>query len=328
MQRREFITFVGGALAWPLAAQAQPGGRLPRVGVILSVAENDPDAQRRIQALLQGLDSLGWVEGRNIRFQHFFGVAGASRTAAVVTELVAGSPDVIVANGTPVLTALRQATKSIPVVFVQVTDPVGGGLVESLARPGGNITGFSDFEFGTATKWLELLTELAPGLNRAAVLVADGIAPNERYLRTITEAASPLGISITPVRVRETADIEPRLSDYAQASKGGLIVLPSPIAAAQRETIIAIAARHKLLAVYPFRFFVVSGGLLSYGADNADLYRRSATYVDRILKGTPPGELPVQLPTKFELAINLKTAKAIDITVPPTLLARADDVIE
>jgi putative ABC transport system substrate-binding protein len=333
MKRRQFISLLGGAAAvrsllCPLAARAQPSDRAPRVGVLLSVAEGDPDAQRRIEAFRQGLQESGWTEGRNIRIEYRFGAGDAARIVAQVAELVALKPNVIVGNSTPVVAALRQATRSIPVVFVQIIDPVGSGLVESLARPGGNMTGFSDFEFGTSSKWLELLKEIAPGTTRAMIVLAHGLASNAGLLRALEEVAPSVGVKLTAVPARDAAEIERGLDAFAHQPNGGLIVLPSPLTAVHREMIITRAARHRLRAVYPFRYFALSGGLLSYGVDNADLYRRGASYVDRILKGARPADLPVQQPIKFELIVNLKTAKALGIEIPPTLLARADEVIE
>jgi putative ABC transport system substrate-binding protein len=331
VRRRDFITLLGGAAAassvsWPLAVRAQQ--RVARIGVLLSIAESDPDAQRRIRAFRQGLQESGWTESRNIRVEYRFGAADPGRIAAQVAELVALKPDVIVGNSTPVVAALRQATRTIPVVFVQIIDPVGSGLVESLARPGGNMTGFSDFEFGTSSKWLELLREIAPNTRRVAVLLAHGLASNGGLLRALEEVAPSVGVELTPVPVRDAIDIERGLDSVAQQPNGGLIVLPSPLTAVHRDMIIAFAARHRRCAVYPFRYFALDGGLVSYGVDNADLYRRGASYVDRILKGATPADLPVQQPIKFELIVNLKTAKALGLEVPPTLLARADEVIE
>jgi ABC-type uncharacterized transport system substrate-binding protein len=328
MTRRAFITLLGSAAAWPLAARSQTSDRGPHIGVLLSIAEDDPEAQRRSEAFRQALQELGWTEGRNVRIEYRFGAADAGRIAAQVAELVAIKPDVIVANSTPVVTALRQATRSIPVVFVQIIDPVGSGLVESLARPGGNMTGFSDFELGTSSKWLELLKEIAPNTTQVAVLLQHGLAPNIGFLQALEQVAPSVGVQLTAVRARDAAEIEQGLDYFASQSSRGLIVLPSPTSAVHRDTIIMLAARHRLLAVYPFRYFVLSGGLLSYGVDNIDLYRRGASYVDRILKGASPADLPVQHPVKFELAVNLKTAKALGVIVPPTLLARADEVIE
>jgi putative tryptophan/tyrosine transport system substrate-binding protein len=329
MRRREFILLLGSAAAaWPLAARAQQRDRVPRIGVYLAIAEDDPEAPRRIEAFRKGLQELGWTEGRNVGVEYRFGAADAGRIATQVAELVALKPDVIVGNSTPVVTALRQATRSIPVVFVQIIDPVGGGLVESLARPGGNMTGFSDFEFGTASKWLELLKEIAPSETRAAVLMQQGLAPNIGFLRALEDVAPSLGVQLTAVRVRDAEEIERGLDGFACQSNGGLIVLPSPVSAVHRDTVIKLAVRHRLRAIYPFRYFVLSGGLLSYGVDNVELYRRGASYVDRILKGASPADLPVQHPTKFEIVINLRTAKALGLDIPPTLLARADEVIE
>jgi putative ABC transport system substrate-binding protein len=327
--RREFITLLGGmAAAWPVAAGAQQPERMRRVGVLLSIAEADPDAQRRIRAFQHGLEELGWTEGRNVRIDYRFGAGDAGRIATQVADLVALKPDVIVGNSTPVVVALRQATRSIPVVFVQIIDPVGSGLVKSLARPGGNMTGFSDFEFGTSSKWLELLKEIAPSATRAAVLLAPDLASSTGLLRALEDVAPSVGVQLTPVPARDAAEIKRGLDSFARQSNGGLIVLPSPLTAVHRDMIITLAARHRLCAIYAFRYFALSGGLLSYGVDNADLYRRGASYVDRILKGISPADLPVQQPIKFELIINLKTAKALGIEVPPMLLARADEVIE
>ena len=329
MRRREFITLLGGAaVAWPLAARALPNDRVPYIGVLLSIADSDPDAPRRIQAFRQGLQELGWTDGRNVRVEYRFGAADASRIAMQVAELVALKPDVIVGNSAPVVAALRQATRTIPVVFVQIIDPVGSGLVESLARPGGNMTGFSDFEFGTSSKWLELLKEVTPSTTQAAVILAHGLASSTGLMRALEEVAASVNVQLTPVLARDAAEIEPGVEAFAHQSNGSLIVLPSPLTAVHRDLIITLAARHRLPAVYPFRYFALSGGLLSYGVDNADLYRRAASYVDRILKGTSPADLPVLQPIKFELIINLKTAKALGLEVPPSLLARADEVIE
>jgi putative ABC transport system substrate-binding protein len=329
VKRREFIALLGGAAAaWPLAARGQQRERVAHIGVLLSIAENDPDAQRRIRAFRQGLQELGWTDGRNAHVEYRFGAADPGRIATQVAELVALKPDVIVGNSTPVVTALRQATRTIPVVFVQIIDPVGSGLVESLARPGGNMTGFSDFEFVTSSKWLELLKEVAPVTTRAAVLLAHGLTSNDGLLRALEDVAPSVGVQLTPVPVRDATEIERSLGSLAPHSDGGLIVLPSPVTAVHRDMIIKLAARHRLRTIYPFRYFVLSGGLLSYGVDNVDLYRRGASYVDRILRGTSPADLPVQHPIKYELIVNLKTAKALGLEVPPMLLARADEVIE
>jgi putative tryptophan/tyrosine transport system substrate-binding protein len=253
MRRREFITLLGGAAAtWPIAVASQPGNPVRRIGVLLAIAESDPEAQRRIQAFRQGLQQLGWIDGYNVQIEYRFGAADADRIAAQVAELVALKPDIIVGNSTPVVTALKQATRSIPVVFIQIIDPVGGGLVESLARPGGNLTGFTDFEFGMSSKWLELLKELAPSATQVAVLLQDELAPNVGFLRVLENVASSFGVRLTAVRVRDGAEIEHGLSTFAPQANGGLIILPSPISAVHRETIIELTARHGLLAVYPF----------------------------------------------------------------------------
>ena len=308
VKRREFITLLGGAaLAWPLVARALPNDRVPHIGVLLSIADSDPDAPRRIQAFRQGLEDWGRTDGRNVRVEYRFGAADASRIAMQVAELVALKPDVIVGNNAPVVAALRQATRTIPVVFVQIIDPVGSGLVESLARPGGNMTGFSDFEFGTSSKWLELLKEITPSTTRLRSYWRMALRQAPELPRALEEVAASVNVQLTPVLARDAAEIERGNSRlFAHQSNGSLIVLPSPLTAVHRDLIIMLAARHRLPAVYPFRYFALSGGLLSYGVDNADLYRRGASYVDRILKGTSPADLPVQQPIKFELIINLK----------------------
>ena len=327
-RRRELIAYSCAAvISWPLVSRAQYA-QTPRVAVLLSIAEDDPEAQRRLQAFRQGLDELGWTEGRNVRIEYRFGAADARRIATQVADLVALNPGVIVGNSTSVVTALGHATHSIPVVFIQIIDPVGSGLVESLARPGGNLTGFSDFEFGFSPKWLELLKEITPRTSRVAVLMQHGLAPNGKFLGVLEDVAPSFGVQLTAIRVRDAADIEQGLGTLSHERRDGLIVLPSPIAAVHRETIITLAERYRLQAIYPFRYFAVSGGLLSYGVEIIHLYRRGATYVDRILKGASPADLPVQHPVKFELVINLKTAKALGLTIQPTLLARADEVIE
>jgi putative ABC transport system substrate-binding protein len=270
--RREFIALLSGTTAgWSRAAWAQQPERMRRVGVLLSIAESDTEAQRRIEALRKGLQDLGWLEGQNVSVEYRFGAADAARIAAEVADLVGLKPDVILGNSTPVVMALRQATSSIPVVFVQIIDPVGGGLVESLARPSGNLTGFSDFELGTSSKWLELLKEITPNTSRVAALLQHGLAPNSGFLRALEDAAFTLGVRLTAVRVRDAADIEQGLGAFARQPNGGLVVLPSPISAVHRDTIIMLAERYQLYAVYPFRYFPLSGGLLSYGVDNLDL---------------------------------------------------------
>jgi putative tryptophan/tyrosine transport system substrate-binding protein len=326
LKRREFITLVSGAAAWPLAARAQQPERMLRIGVISTFTEDDPEARNRLGSFQRGLQELGWIDGRNVRIDYRFTAGEPQRMHQYISEFVASPPDVILANSSPVAVALRQATGTIPIVFGNVIDPVAGGIVESLSRPGGNITGFTDFEYAMGGKWLELLKEAVPSLARATVLWS----PNVNYagvLRSVEEAAPRLAIrgSLT---ITDAAQIERDISLLAQEPGASLVVLATPATAAHRSVIIATAARHSLPTVFPSRYFVVSGGLLSYGPNLPDLYLRAAGYVDRILKGSNPADLPVQNPTRFELVINLKTAKTIGLTVPPLLLARADEVIE
>jgi putative ABC transport system substrate-binding protein len=330
MKRREFITLFGGAAAvWPLAARAQQAGRMRRIGVLMHLPENDPEAQARMRALLQGLQQLGWTEGRNLRIDYRFGAADVDRARRYAMELIALAPDVIQASGTGPMAALQQATRTVPIVFAQVPDPVNAGFVDSLARPGGNATGFSVFEeYGSSGKWLELLKEVAPQVTRVAVLRDPTIAAGIGQTGAIQSVAPSLGMQVSPVGVRDASEIERAIATFGHGANGGLIVLGAPLAIIQRDLITALAARYRLPAVYPARLFVVAGGLVSYGPDSIDPYRPVAGYVDRILKGEKPADLPVQNPTKFELVINLKTAKALGLEVPPTLLARADEVIE
>jgi putative ABC transport system substrate-binding protein len=326
MRRREFIALVGGvSAACAFAAQAQHTDRAPRIGVLLGVA-NDLEGQARITAFRQGLQERGWTDGRNIGLDLRFGVGGTDRVRAYAAELVSLSPGAILANGPQALAALGRETRTIPIVFVQVSDPVGAGFVASLARPGGNITGFTSFEYGTNRKFLELLKEIAPGVTQVAVILQPENPTNAGGFHEIEASAAAIGVQLTSVGVRGSADIEHGIEAFASKSNGGLIVIANPITNTNRELI--IAARHRLPAIYGYRYFVTSGGLVSYGPDVTDLFRRSASYIDRILKGEKPGDLPIQQPTKFDLVINLKTAMALGIAVPPTLLARADEVIE
>ena len=329
MRRREFITLIGGAAAWPLGAHAQQPERMRRIGVLMVNAESDPDGQVRIGAFRQGLQALGWTEGRNIRIDYRWGAGEPERARSAATDLVSLSPDAILANGAPGLAAAQRATRIVPVVFVVVTDPVGAGYVDSLARPGANITGFSTFEPEIGGKWLELLNEITPGLRQVAGILDPAFGGFAAVWRVIESLAPKMGVEVTRVVLQNPSDdIESALGTFAQAAGGGLIVLPTAINNLQRKRIFALAARYRLPAVYPFRHYVIEGGLMSYGFDTPDLFRRSASYVDRILKGEKPADLPVQAPTKYELLINLKTAKALGLEVPPTLLARADEVIE
>jgi putative ABC transport system substrate-binding protein len=328
MNRREFITVLGGAGAWPLAARAQ-GERVRRVSVVMSLAENDPEAQARVAALARGLRDLGWMEGRNLRIEHRGIVGGGiDRIRAAVAELVVSNPDLVHTNNTPIVQELQRQTRSIPIVFAGMSDPVETGVVASLARPGGNATGFMTDEPALSGKWLELLKEIAPGVNRVLVLVNSGSDGNLFELRTIEAAAPASGMQVSSATVRDAREIESAIETIARTPNAGLIVTPGIPLNDRRKLIFALASRYRLPAVYMYRFFTVDGGLLSYGPDMLDMCRRSATYVDRILKGEKPGDLPVQVPVKYELVINLNAAKAIALTVPPTLLALADEVIE
>jgi putative ABC transport system substrate-binding protein len=330
MRRREFISLLGGAaLAWPLPLSAQHPSAMRRIGVLMGIAESDADAKPRAIAFQQGLQELGWTEGRNVRIEYRWAGADREHMHAYAAELVALAPDLILANTTPVVAALQQATRTIPIVFVNVVDPIGRGFVANLARPGGNITGFLIFEFSMGGKWLETLKQIAPHVKRVAIIFNPQTAPfSESFVRVVEAAAPAFTVETVSAKVRDNAELESVVTSFAGESDGGLIVLPDIFTTSHRDTIVTLAARHRLPAIYPFRYFAASGGLVSDGVDGTDLFRRSASYVDRILKGGKPGELPVQAPTKLELVINLKTAKALNLTIPPTLLARADEVIE
>jgi putative tryptophan/tyrosine transport system substrate-binding protein len=331
MRRRQFITLLGGtAAAWPLAVRAQqPAERMRRVGVLMAYAESDPEAQARIGAVRQGLRERGWTEGHNLQMEIRWGTGDPDRARTSTTELISLAPDVIVAHGTPALGALHRAARTIPVVFVSVIDPVGAGYVQSLALPGGNISGFSTFEPEIGGKWLELLKEIAPGLSRVAGILDPGFKGFAGVWGAIENMAPRFGLEVKNLHFQApTDDLESAVARFAQEPRGGLIVIPTALNAVQRNRIISSAARNGLAAMYAFRFYATDGGLMSYGIDTVDLFRRSASYVDRILKGEKPADLPVQAPTKFEMVINLKTAKALSLDVPPTLLARADEVIE
>jgi putative ABC transport system substrate-binding protein len=326
--RREFITLIGGAVAWPLTTHAQQSGRMRRIGVLMGVAD-DPEGQARLMALKQGLQELGWTDGRNIQMETRFAGADAGRVRTDVAELVALEPDVIVANTTPVIRALRQATSSIPIVFAAVNDPVDQGVVSSLARPGGNITGLALIEFTMVGKWLELLNEAAPVVARAALMFNPDMAPYYYvYLRSLETVPRSLAVEVAAAPVRGTAEIEGAIAKLGRDRGSGLIVPPDPFTIVHHELIMRLAMHHRLPAVYAYRSYVAQGALMSYGPDPYDLFRRSASYVDRILKGEKPADLPVQQPTKFELAINLKTAKLLGLQFPDKLLALADEVIE
>ena len=329
MRRREFITLLGGAAAaWPLAARAQQPEQMRRIGVLTNLVADDPEAQARVGAFLQGLQELGWAVGRNMRIEYRWGAGDADRTRGYAAELVALAPDVILTSGASALAPLLQATRSVPVVFAQVPDPVGAGFVNSLARPGGNTTGFITYEYGLSGKWLELLTQIAPSVTRAAVIRDPAVSAGTGQWGAIQAVAPSVRVLVSPVNVRDAGEIERDVAAFAHGSNSGLIVTASALAIRHRNLIVTLAARHRLPAVYYQRGFVTGGGLISYGPDFIDQYRRAAGYVDRILKGEKPADLPVQAPTKYELVINLKTAKALGLEIPPSLLARADEVIE
>jgi putative ABC transport system substrate-binding protein len=329
MKRREFITLLGGAAAaWPLGARAQQSNRLRLVGVLLAMAPSDPEAQLRVKAFEAALRELGWTEGRNLRLEYRWAPGDASLLRGQATELVGLAPDLILATSTPVLAALRQENP-LPIVFVQVTDPVGDGFVPNLARPGGFLTGFTSFEFTIGSKWLEALKHVAPKVRRVALMFNPDTAPFARkFWQPVEDAASSFDVEPIQAPVRDVGEIEHAIEAFARDANGGLIVLPDVSTTNHRNLIIALAARHRLPAVYPYRHFAASGGLMSYGSDLADVYRRAASYVDRTLKGAVPGDLPVQAPAKFEFVINLRTANALGLTVPPRVLGRADEVIE
>jgi putative tryptophan/tyrosine transport system substrate-binding protein len=328
VRRREFITLLGGAAAWPLAARAQQGERVRRIGVLMTLAADDPEGQARLRAFVQGLQELGWTDGRNVRFDYRWPAGDAERIRRYAAELVALAPDVILAGGGAVVPSLLQATRTVPIVFTQTPDPVGAGFVNSLARPDGNVTGFTTYEYGISAKWLELLKEIAPHVTRAAVIRDAAIASGTGQWGALQSVAPSFGVELSPVNMLDAGEIERAVAAFARSPNGGVILTGSTLAVIHRDLIVTLAARHKLPAVYSGRFFVTGGGLTSYGPDSIDPHRRAAGYVDRILKGEKPADLPVQAPTKYELVINLKTAKALGLTVPPTLLARADEVIE
>jgi putative ABC transport system substrate-binding protein len=329
MKRREFIALLGGAAAtWPLAARAQQAERMRRIGVHMNWAADDSEAKAYFAAFLQGLQQLGWTEGRNIRIDIRWGTAAdIERQRKDAAELVALAPDAILATTTSSTAALQRATRTVPIVFAMVIDPVGTGFVESLARPGGNTTGFMQFEYSLAGKWLELLKQIAPGVTRAAVFRDPANPSGIGQFAVIQAVAPPLGIEVVPVNVREVAEIERAVAAFARSPNGGLVATGGQVTA-HRELIFQLAAKHRLPAVYPYRYYVSGGGLISYGPNLPGLFRQAAGYVDRILKGEKPADLPVQAPTKYELVINLKTAKALGLEVPAMVLARADEVIE
>jgi len=329
MRRREFIMLLGGAtVSWPLEAWAQQPEPMRRVGVLMQIAEGDAESKIEVAEFLRELRELGWVVGRNVKLDTRWAGGDSERIRKYAAELVALAPDVVLASGGTVVGALQQASRTVPIVFVTVTDPIGRGYVASLAEPGGNATGFTSFEFGIGGKWLELLKQIAPGVTRVAVLRDPVITAGMGYLAAIHALAPSFGVQVSPVDVRVKSDIERAIAAFARTPNGGLIVTPDPAAIAHRELIIALASQYGLPAIYPFRYFVAEGGLISYGPNAIEQFRRAASYADRILKGEKPGSLPVQAPTKFELAISLKTAKALDLAVPQTLVSRADELIE
>jgi putative ABC transport system substrate-binding protein len=327
VKRRAFITLLGGAAAWPLATRAQQGQRMRRIGVLMNLAADDKEGQARLIAFVQALSDLGWKNASNVQIDTCWGAGDTGRFHQCAAELVALAPDVILAASASTMDPLLDQTRSIPIVFAQVPDPVGSGYVANLARPGGNVTGFTQFDFSMASKWLELLKTIDPSLTRVIIL-RDLDATGVGQFGAIQSAAQSIGVEVSPSGVRNTSDIENAVMDFARLPKGGLIVTGSAPAAVHRDIIIMLAGRHRLPAIYPFRYFADSGGLISYGPTTIDPYVRAAGYVDRILKGEKPANLPVQAPTKYELVINLKTAKGLGLVVPDKLLALADEVIE
>jgi ABC-type uncharacterized transport system substrate-binding protein len=328
MRRREFITVLGGAAAWPVAARAQQAERIRRIGVLVPIAASTPDAQANIAAFLQALQQSGWTDGRNVQIDYRWGAGDADLIRRHAAELAASAPDVIFATGSPTIGPLQQATRTVPIVFAVVPDPVGSGFVESLSRPGGNATGFMQFEYSLCAKWPELLRQVAPGVTRAAVFWEPGTPAGIGQFAVIQAMAPSVGIEVSPIAGRDASEIERAITTFARFQNGGLIVTASALANVHRNRIVALAARHRLPTVFGARVFVTDGGLISYGANFAEQYRRAASYVDRILRGEKPADLPVQAPTKYELVINLKTAKALGLEIPPSVLARADEVIE
>jgi putative ABC transport system substrate-binding protein len=329
MRRREFITLLSGTMViWPIEVRTQQRDQIARIGVLMSAASEDPEGQARIAAFRQGLQKLGRAEGQNMRIDVRWSGGNADLDRKFAVELVALKPDVILATASPTVAALQAASRTVPIVFAHSVDPVGAGFVDSLAQPGGNATGFLLFEYGMGAKWLELLKEIAPNVTRVAVLRDPAIAAGTGQFGAIQSVAPSLGVELTPVNVRDPGEIERAISAFVRSSNGGLIVTAAPLALFHRDLIVTLAARHKLCAVYSVRAYVTSGGLIYYGSDIYDLYRRAAGYIDRVLKGEKPSDLPIQAPTKFETVINMKTAKALGITIPGSLLTRADEVIE
>ena len=329
MRRREFITLLGGAaVAWPLAARAQQVERMRHIGVIMGFAENDPVWQAYLATFRQRLQEFGWSEGRNIRFDYWFTGESAERMRTAATEMVAMAPDVVFVSTNPVVSAVMQVTRTIPIVFTWVSDSVGSGYVRNLAHPGGNITGFHNYEPALGPKWMGILKEIAPAVRRVAFVHVPEITANVAFMRAGEASSAALEMAVSGAGVRNDADLERVLTEFAQEPGGGIIVTPSPLTATRRAVIIELAARLRLPAIYSFRFYAESGGLLSYGIDQTELVREAASYVDRILRGANPADLPVQLPTKYQLVINIKTAKALGLNVPNSMQLLADEVIE
>jgi putative ABC transport system substrate-binding protein len=327
MNRREIIMLLGGAVAWPLAAKAQQGERVRRIAVLMNLIADDAEGQSRVAAFLQGLRELGWSADRNMQIDIRWAGNDDGRYHRYAAELAALAPDVFLASASPAVMALQQVASTVPIVFVAVSDPVGAAFVDSMARPGGRITGFTQFEYGISAKWLEILKEIAPRVTRVAVLRNPAIAAGSGQLGALQAVAPSLGVELRPVDVRNSEEIERAVAAFVRGSNDGLIVTGGG-SAVHRKLIVSVAARHQLPAVYPYRYYAASGGLISYGPDLVDQFRQAAGYIDRILKGDKPGDLPVQAATKYEMVINLNAAKALGLDVPPTLLARADEVIE
>jgi len=329
MKRREFITLLGGAAAWPLTARAQQPGRMRRIGVLMNLAENDPESQARIAAFREGLAKLGWTEGRNVQIKYRWIAGDPDRARTYAAELVKLKPDVIFAATASSLWPLQQETRSVPIVFVQVADPVAAGFIANLARPGGNITGFSQYEYAIGAKWVELLKQIAPQVTRV-LIIYDPANTSEAtaYLPVMEAAAGSFGLQLSISVVHDAAEIQRAIEEFTREPNGGLIPVPTPLMGVHRDVIISLTRRYRLPNVFAWRYWPIEGGLASYGTDNVELYRRAPSYVDRILKGEKPGDLPVQQPTKFELVINLKTAKELGLDPPISLLARTDEVVE
>jgi putative ABC transport system substrate-binding protein len=318
----------GATAAWPHAALAQQSERMRRIGVLWAHDENNSDVKARLEAFRDGLKQRGWRAGENVRIDYHFAAGRTDRYQALARELVASQPDVILAHTTPIVAAVQRETRTIPIVFVNVSDPIGSGFITSLARPGGNLTGLTLYEEGIAGKWLALLKEIAPGITRVGLMADPQKTPYDYYRRSAEMAASSLGIEIVPRPIKNAADIEHTVASLARVPSSGVVVLPDGTTVIHRDVVISATARHRLPAVYPFDFFVTVGGLMSYGTDLVDHTRRGAFYIDRILRGDKPGDLPVQAPTQYKTTVNIKTAKALGLTVPPSLLVRADEVIE